>query len=81
MTILLLFGDHPGDGVQLHYWTVGDHPYDGGWPSMGWWVTNLWMVGYLPGMVFDHPGDHWGPSFGNWVTIFWKVGDHIFDGG
>ena len=41
-------GDHPGDGVQPYHWTVGDHPDDGGWPSLGWWVTNLWMVDYLP---------------------------------
>ena len=49
MAILLLLGDHTGDGVQPYYWTVGDHPDDGGWPSFGWWVTNLWMVGYIPG--------------------------------
>ena len=29
--------------------TVDDHPNDGGWLSLGWWVTNLWMVGYPPG--------------------------------
>ena len=65
MTILLLFSDHFGDGVQLYHWTVGDNHYDGGWPSLGWWVTNLRMVGTTClGMVFDHPGDHWGPLFG-----------------
>ena len=53
--------------------TVDDHPDDGGWPSLDWWVTLL-------GMVFNHPGDCSGPLFGKWVTIFWKVGDHILDG-
>ena len=64
MTILLLFGDHLGDGVQLYHWTVGDNPYDGGWPSLGWWVTNHWMVVITClGMVFYHPGDRWGTLF------------------
>ena len=48
MAILLLLGDHTGDWLQPYYWTVRDHPDDGGWPSFGWWVTNLWMVGYIP---------------------------------
>ena len=47
--------------------TVGDHPNDGGWLSLGWWVTNLWMVGYPPGDDV---------SFGTLVTIFWMVDDH-----
>ena len=46
MTILLMLGDHTGDGIQPYHWT---HPVDGGLPSLGWWVTNLWMVGYPPG--------------------------------
>ena len=50
--------------------TVGDHPDDGGWPSLGCWVTNLWIIGY------PH-----GDGVGKWVTIFWNVGDHIWDGG
>ena len=29
--------------------TVGAHLDDGGWPSLSWWVTNLWMVGDPPG--------------------------------
>ena len=28
---------------------VDDNPEDGGWPSLGLWVTNLWMVGDPPG--------------------------------
>ena len=47
--------------------TVGDHPNDGGWLSLGWWVTNLWMVSYPPGDDV---------SFGTLVTIFWMVDDH-----
>ena len=49
MTIIMLLGDHTGDGEQPYQLTVGDHPDDGRWPSSDWWVTNLWMVGYIPG--------------------------------
>ena len=31
---------------KLHM--IGDFTGDSGWPSLGWWVTNLWMVGDNP---------------------------------
>ena len=47
---------------------ISEHPWDGGWLSLGWWVGN-------------HPGESGWPSPGWWVTILWKLGDQIFDRG
>ena len=69
-----MMGDHPGDGVQPYHWTVGDNPDDGGWPSLGWWVANLWMLGGPPGDVVL-------PSWGLLGTIIWKMVDHLLQGG
>ena len=41
VSFILLEGDHHGDGVQ-------PYPDDGGQPSLGWWVTKLWMLGDPP---------------------------------
>ena len=61
------------------------------WPSLGWWVSNLGMMGEHPGdggwaslgwwvsifgMVGEHPCDGGWPSLGFWVYILWMVGDH-----
>ena len=36
---------------------VDDRNLDGWYPSRGWWVTILGMVGDHPGLVGDCPGD------------------------
>ena len=62
MTILLLLGDHTGDGVQPYHWTVGDHPDDDGWPFLG--------------LVGEKPLDGGLPSLGWGLTILGIIGDH-----
>ena len=42
---------------------VGNRPWDGWQPSLGWLVTMMGMVG-------DHPWDGGGPSLEWLVTIF-----------
>ena len=75
---------------------VGENSGVGGWPSRGWWVTVLGMVGDCPydigwsswgwrvtllGMVDDRSWD------GGWLSWDWglgilgKVGDYSWEGG
>ena len=56
LTILLLVGKNPGNGVQPHLWwwltisgMVGCHSLENGWPSFGKFLTIFWTLG-------DHPG-------------------------
>ena len=69
------------------FWMVVYHPWNGWWPSWGWWLT---IHGISTGLKFlsyvyvtnSKPVVHFPLlDLGWWVTLLWMVGDHSGDGG
>ena len=78
--------------MVTHLPMVGDHPFEGGGPSIerlltfGWWMTILGWITILV-MAVDRPGycrwpsQGWWWSMEWWVTILGKVAHHPWNGG